>query len=313
MPITTEPASHPFSVSGASNLTKGLKAIDPRFSGHVAVPGRERLALDDGLMALTKMMHRLSGLPFNGMIGPETWVATGYTSVSVRIRVLPGREVIPTRFAIWGAQQLGLHVLWHKTVPNLVWALTWLGSLIGYIEFKRNSLQLLLPENASDDKSDATPVAPGLDLILDKQFQAVGVSGDNRKDINIVLPVLRDDRKLSLTYYMVEDQPMTKWELFANIYSLLGAIGEHPPRQKVLTYFVVSPTLFPDTHFQIKPVNDVEVEYRFLADAAISIAFFILRRNAFFTLLIRLQLDEEDICNGLIYKGDIPRPESSGS
>ncbi|KAL8653170.1 MAG: hypothetical protein Q9226_003955 [Calogaya cf. arnoldii] len=313
IPTTTEPSGRTFSVNGPSNLTTGLKTVDPHFTGYVFDPGSESLKLDDGLMALTKMMHRLSGRYFNGMMGPETWVAAGYTSVSVEVRVGPGREVIPTRFAIWGAQQLGVHIISHRQVRNLVWALVWMGSVVGSIEIKRKSPQLLLPGSGGGGTSDRMPVVPGLDFILDKQLRATDASGDKRKDLTIGLPPLQDDRKESLTYHVIDDRPMTKWELFANIYSFLGHVSEHPPRRKILPYFAVTPSLFPDTYFQLLAVKDGEVEYGFLADAAISTAFFILRQNVFSTLLLRLRLDEEVVCQCLIYKGEIPRPQGSGT
>lgn len=300
-----EPASTTPLVDGNSNLTEGLGAIDPRFNGHVAVLGRQILDTDAGLMALTKMLHRLSGYDFDSAIGPAAYVAAGYTSVSVEFRGVPGRRDIPVKYAIWGASKVGQYILHWREVRNHVFALTWDRALVGYVEFKRTPIPLSLAGSSGKDQTQ------DVDYVLNTQLQAAFGTHNLGNNITLGSSLLDDDRKMTLGYHVNGDMPMTKWELFANIYAQLGLIGQFPPRQRTRNACFTTPVNFPETHFVFTPTPATGVEIRNIADAAISTAFFILSRGIFFSILMRILLDEEEIGKGLIWKGDMPRPPGS--
>ena len=280
----SKPTNGTYLISGGSNLTSSDLTVDRDFGGHVAAEGSQVLETDAGLLSLTKMMYQLSYLPFNGFTGSETWTDPTTLTVSIEFKVLPGwwgQDVIPTRFAIWAAQDVGRHILYHREVRDLVWAFTWSGEVVGFIEVKSLSQQQLLFGPGGSARSRQPSQVPNLDL------QQVS-----------------DDRNVRVVYNIVRDRPLTKWELFANIYSLLAFTSEHPLRQKVPPEWTITPTIFPITRVQFGVVRGKEAEYRDIAWAAMSAAFFIISQNLVFTLVIRVQLDGEEICRGVIYKGE---------
>ncbi|KAL8876121.1 MAG: hypothetical protein Q9198_005626 [Flavoplaca austrocitrina] len=81
---------------------------------------------------------------------------------------------------------------------------------------------------------------------------------------------------------------LTKLELFANIYILLEYVSKHPPHQKVPAQWTPTPSILPNTHLQIGilPGKDVDVEYRYPVQAAISTAFFMFSGGLFFALVM---------------------------
>ncbi|CAO1601153.1 hypothetical protein XANCAGTX0491_004817 [Xanthoria calcicola] len=306
---TTTPLSEPASttpiVTNNPTQTPNLNAIDPRFNGHVAIQGRQILDLDAGLMALTTMLHRLSSSDFNGAIGSTAYIASGYTAVSVEVRGVPGRRDIPVKYAMWGASRVGEYILHWQEVRNHVFALTWERTVVGYMEFKRTANPLLrMPGSGS--KGQIGDVGS----ILDAQLPRTDVTRQSLdEDITLSLRLLDDGRKMTLQYHVLNDHPMTKWELFANIYAILALIGQFPPRQRTTDSWMATPVIFPATHYFFTPIaGSSGVEFRYIADAAMSTAFFILRRELFFSVLVRVLLDEEAIGQGLIGKGDLPPP-----
>ncbi|KAI4098395.1 MAG: hypothetical protein LQ339_006450 [Xanthoria mediterranea] len=299
-----EPAS---TIPIIANPTVNLGAIDPRFNGHVAIQGRQILDLDAGLIALTKMLHHLSNSDFHSAIGPTAYIASGYTSVSIEVRGVTGpRRDIPVRYAIWGASRVGEYILHWQEVRNHVFALTWERAVVGYIEFKRTA-NPLLGVVGSGSKGQIGDV----DSILDAQFPRTDATSQNLDEDNrtISLPLANDNREMTLQYHVITDHPMTKWELFANIYAILALIGQFPPRQRTTDGWMATSVIFPLTHFFFTPIaGSGGVEFRYIADAAMSTAFFILRRGLFFSVLVRVLLDGEPIGQGLIGKGDLPPP-----
>ena len=308
----TRPASaippstiHPIDANNPTQ-TPNLNAIDPRFNGHVAIQGRQILDLDSGLMALTNMLHRLSSSDYNSAIGPTAYTASGYTSVSIEVRGVPGpRRDIPVKYAIWGASRVGEYILHWQEVRNHVFALTWERTVIGYMEFKRTPNPLLRVPG-SDSKGQIGDV----DSILNAQLPRTDITSQNldEKNITLSLPLLDDDREMTLQYRVLNDHPMTKWELFANIYAILALIGQFQPRQRTTDSWMATSVIFPGTYYFFTLIAGRGVEFRYIADAAMSTAYFILRWELFFSVLVRVLLDKNAIGQGLIGKGDLPHP-----
>ncbi|KAI4220149.1 MAG: hypothetical protein L6R36_007828 [Xanthoria steineri] len=299
-----EPANTTTIVTNNPIQIPNLNAIDPRFNGHVAIQGRQLLDLDSGLMALTKMLHRLSSSDYNSAIGPTAYTASGYTSVSMEVRGVPGRRDIPVKYATWGASRVGEYILHWQEVRNHVFALTWERTVVGYIEFKRtpNSLFGMVGSGGKEQIGD-------VDSILDAQLPRTDVTSQSLdEDVMPSLPLLDDDRKMTLQYHVLNDHPMTKWELFANIYAILALIGQFPPRQRTTDSWRATSVIFPATYYFFTPTTGRGVEFRYIADAAMSTAYFILRRELFFSVLVRVLFDKDAIGQGLIGKGDLPPP-----
>ncbi|KAL8886362.1 MAG: hypothetical protein Q9192_006500 [Flavoplaca navasiana] len=245
------------------------------------------------------MMYQISLKDFNGMMPSEAWESATSEIVFMEVKLLPGQQLIPTKFAVWGTQLLSQHILSHREVRNIVWALTWERSPIGYIEINRSPARLSLAGNKDGDH----PV-PSTDVgsRLETKLRAAAVPGNKGDDMTIRLPVL-DDR-LDVRYRVVRNRPMTKWELFANIFGILGFTSSFPSSERSSHTWVYTPTLFPNTHFQYLPVTDMEYQWRALA--AYSTAVHILQQQVFFTMAISIYFDGEVVCRGSLYRGGNP-------
>ena len=300
----SEPAGGNVLVPGNMNATASVnipehRSIDPRFGGHVAVPGSRVLDTDTGLLAMSKMMYQMSLKDFNGMMPSEAWESGTSEIVFLDVRLLPGQQLIPTKFAVWGTQLLSQHILSHREVRNIVWALTWERNPIGYIEINRRPVRLSLAGNKDGDHPvPSTDVGSGLET----QLRAAAVPGNKDDDMTIRLPVL-DDR-LDVRYRVVRNRPMTKWELFANIFGSLGFASSFPSGERSSHTWVYTPSLFPNTHFQYLPVTDMDYKSRALT--AYMTAIQILQEQVFFTMALSVYLDGEVICRGSLYKGNNP-------
>lgn len=299
-------ASGTFLVSPDTNTITGLgvpehRSIDPRFGGHVANPGSEILDTDTGLLAMTQMMYQLSLKDFNGIMAAAAWVSGTSELVSVEIRLLPGRFFIPVRYAVWGAQLLSRHMLLHREVRNVAWALTWDRAVIGSIWLERRPPAPLRVTGSGGGADEGNPV-PSTDASFRMESQlraaAAAVPGD---ETTISLP-LRDDR-VTVQYRMIRNKPMTEWELFANIFGILGFVSSFPPREKSRQTWVYTSNIFPETHISYLPERDVEYQYR--AVAAYSTAVHIVQNRLFFSLALTIRLDGEVVCKGAIYKGNV--------
>ncbi|KAI4269160.1 MAG: hypothetical protein LQ337_007450 [Flavoplaca oasis] len=300
----SEPAGRTALVSGNINATTSVdipqhQGIDPRFGGSVIVQGAQILDTDSGLMAMTEMMYRLSLKHFNGMMPSEAWESGTSEPVSFQVRVLPGRELIPTKFVVWGAQLLGQHILSHRQVRNVVWALTWERIPVGYIDITRRPA-LLSPAGSKGGDNPVTSTDVG--SRPETQLRAAAVPGNKDDDVTIRLPVL-DDR-LDVRYRMVRNRPMTKWELFANIFGILGFASSFPPSERSSETWTYTSVLFPNTHFQYLPVTEVEYQWRALA--AYLTAGHILQQQLFFTMAISIYVGGEVVCRGSLYRGNNP-------
>ncbi|KAL8880855.1 MAG: hypothetical protein Q9198_001819 [Flavoplaca austrocitrina] len=300
----SEPAGRTAIISGNMNATGSVdipshQGIDPRFGGNVVVQGSQILDTDTGLMAMTDMMYKISLKQFGGMMSSETWESGTSERVSVHVRVLPGRELIPTKFVVWGAQLLGQHILSHREVRNVVWAMTWERGPVGSIEITNRAALASLAGSKGDD--DSVP-SQAMSSRLETKPRTAVVPGNKNDDMTIRLPVL-DDR-LDMRYRVVRNRPMSKWELFANIYGILGFASSFPPSERSSQTWVYTSNLFPDTHFQYLPGTDMEYKSRALA--AYSTAVHILQEQVFFTMAISIYHEGEVICRGSLYKGNNP-------
>ncbi|KAL8995911.1 MAG: hypothetical protein Q9169_004447 [Polycauliona sp. 2 TL-2023] len=254
--------------SNLAVVAAGLGARELQFNVRILVPGTQILNLDDGLMAVTKTLHRLSGLYYNGRMGPTTYVALGYTSVTVEIRAVPGQSNIMTRYALWGALAVGGSILQRREVRNHVFGLFWSNTVVAYIQLKRTTTAVQLSLAGGSQEDDSSSSARQQRQLPDQTQDindTVNNNKNNRNDspINPPLQQRDDETEIGLKYHVNTDQPMTKWELFANIYNQLGYIAEFAPRQRRTGIWSIRPALFPNTQSVIIPAAaGGGVEYR---------------------------------------------------
>ena len=268
--------------------------IDPRFAILMTSEGTEILNADSGLMAITKMMHRLTESNFDGMIEPTTYVHNEFPATSVSIRGLPGDRDVQTRFAVWGIYRASIYVLQTKVVRTYTFKLTFDNSDVGYIDFARTQVRLSPAGSSSNDQNhtqslDTLPLAR-------RNTYSVQSSGD----ISLTSP---PDQPLRISYVVVEDQDLTKWEIFANIYTHLGFLAEFPSRQRIQETYTMHATSFPlsRTGLYVRTSPSV-VRYGYVATALITIAYYIVTLDILHGIIVRMELDEELIGEGFILR-----------
>ncbi|KAL8654882.1 MAG: hypothetical protein Q9210_001234 [Variospora velana] len=261
-------------------------------------------------MAVTKVLHQLSGYDLNDEIGAATYLCKGYAAVSVTIRGVPGRTDINIKYAIWGAFLVGQAITWWKAVRNHVFALEYDGTVVGYIELEWTPVQLKLAGSSGDDDDDPDRTQDPMDAILSAQAGPAAVSQDP-SNVTLTSP-FGDDRKMMLRYQEVTTIDFTKWEFFANIYIQLLYLGSFPPRQRVETLWAVSPPNFPETYIGFIPTKPPYVaEYRHVALASLNTANRILTQHVAHGLIIAILLEEESIGESLIYRWAFPPNRAS--
>ncbi|KAL8846354.1 MAG: hypothetical protein Q9221_008554 [Calogaya cf. arnoldii] len=288
------------SLPETTNATASLKippGFDPRFSAHVAVPGSQSLDIDTGLLGMSQMIYELSLKDFNGMISPQGWESGRSGMFFIEIKVLPGQRLIPIKYAVWGAQLLGEHFLSQRRISDLVWALTYGRELVGYIEITGRPPQPRLGGSSSGPVPSTHSGTAGLET--KPQPAVIPRNADDGETIKLII---LDDR-LSVKYRVVRNRPLSIWELFTNIFGILGQTSTVPPFERSRQTWVYTSNLFPDTHFQLLPVT--ELEYRLRARVAYDTAIYVIQNQIFFTLAMRIDLDGEVVCRGSIYKGNV--------
>ena len=121
--------------------------------------------------------------------------------------------------------------------------------------------------------------------------------------IAMTLP-LSDERKITVSIQRRRDMPFSKWDLFIHIWDQLLYVNSFPPRQGITNGWVL-PRGEAKTSFAPygPPVN---VEYRDVALASMSVAFYVLERHVVSGLVVKISLDERLIGELSIYRGEAP-------
>ncbi|KAI4152777.1 MAG: hypothetical protein LQ341_000642 [Variospora aurantia] len=297
-------ATPPQSLCGTTRRTVASPMVDPCFDIHLARRGGLTLETDSALMAMTKVMHHLSGYDFDNEIGAATYLCKGYADVSVTIKGVPGRTDISVKYAIWGAFLVGHSITWWKAVRNHVFALEYDGRVVGYIELEWTPVQLKLAGSSGDDDDDPDRAQDPMDAILSAQAGPAAVSQDP-SNVTLAAP-FGDDSKMILRYQEVTTIDFTKWEFFANIYLELLYVASFPPRWPVQTMWAVSPPDFPKTYIGFIPKPPYLAEFRHVALASLNTANRILTQHVAHGLIITISLEEESIGESVISRGEFP-------
>lgn len=293
---------------GLTNFTlpSGIKLDwDPRLmTANVAVMGTQPLNMDSCLMATTKMLHQLSGHEFDGSIGPSTYVCRPFTAVAISARGVPGTSEIPVRLAVWGAALVGRWLAQYRVCSNIVFALVYDRSLVGYIEFTGTPVQLSMTASSNETRDDDTPTRG---TAWNAELKAAAAT--HRPQPMALRSLFYDHQPLDIGFRELPNQAFTKFELFGNIYVQLAHIAAFPPRQRVESSWKLSSSAFPRSQTVFAPSGSpYTVEYRDAADAFIRTAFRVIQRRVVHGLAIRLRVAERFIARGLIWYP--PRTES---
>ena len=267
-----------------------LGGIDPRFHISMTSAGTEILSTDSSLLAITKMLYELTLSDFNGMIEPSTYVL-GATSVS--LRGSPGDMGIQTRYAVWGIYRASLYVVRTKIARSYAFSLTFDNSHVGYIDFARTQVQLSPATSSSRNAQNRTQ---SLDTSPLARSSASSLQSSGYA--NLTSP---SERPIEIIYDVIRDQDLTKWELFANIYTFLGTLAEFPSPQRIERPYITHSPPFPRsrTGFEPKTYPSV-VENRHAALAFTTMASFITTLDVVHGITVQIKLDNEVIGEGFI-------------
>lgn len=154
----TAPSNSILTSPHVSNLTvPGV--IPSRFRTVLSGQGTRDLDIDAGLMAIAKMMHRLTSTSFSGTIEPRTYVNKDYPGVSVSIKAIPGENEIETRFAVWGIFEASHYVTRDKIMKNFTFTLVFDNSDVGYIVFAWNRVPPSLTGSGSNSQNQTNDSA----------------------------------------------------------------------------------------------------------------------------------------------------------
>ncbi|KAI4271085.1 MAG: hypothetical protein LQ337_006261 [Flavoplaca oasis] len=287
--ITATPLPEPKIATHSILTAPGF--IPPDFSIQYAL-GHERLDIDSAIMAITKTLYELSSSEdfLNDVIAPVTYFCKGYTSVAVTIRGVNDAMDLPVRYAVWGAVEIGRTMVRWQEVHNHTFALRWRETVVGLIDLVKTPG----PGQPSLGKNDPE------DAVLSQLATTAPQTPD---PIATTLP-LGEEREITLSIWRIPNMPFSKWDLFIQIWYQLLYVNTFPPRQGITSEWV-KPREEATTSFAPSgpPFN---VEYRDVAFASMSVAFYVLERHVVNGLVVRLSLEERLIGKLSIYRGDAP-------
>ena len=271
--------------------------IDRRFRIVMASRGGDVLPTDPGLMATAETLYQLGKSDVNGVIEPRTYVNRIFPAVSVSIRGRRGAAEIPTRFALWGIYEASDQILQTQIFRNYKFTLEYDNSKVGSIDFARAQAQANLTGNTSNTQAQTQilPIAP----------QTASFSPPSSRNLSLPSPL---ETPIQLSFSMIADMDMSKWELFANIYVTLFYIAGFPFRQRIPAHFRLAPPSFPQTGTAFWPRGASSVvEYGQVASAFSSIAYYVVTSHILTGIGFNLKRNGDLIGDGIIYNGPLPR------
>ena len=292
------PLPRPINLINASSDIPTLTVpgeIDPRFRLIMTSRGTDILSTDSGLMAITKMMHQLAESDFNGVVEPQTYMYDEFPGTSVSIRGLPRDKKVQTRFVVWGIWRVSLYVVQTRIFRDYTFTLTFDNSGVGYIDFTRTQVQLIHVGSSSSNSQNHTQSWDTLPLAR-RNASSLQSPGDR----GLTVP---PGRPIHISYAVIEDQDLTKWELFANIYTNLRLFAEFPSRQRIQKPYIVHSEPFPRSRTGFDPKTYPSVlEYRHVAHAFTTIAYYVVTLDILHGIILRIQLNDEVIGQGYIMR-----------
>ncbi|KAL8839968.1 MAG: hypothetical protein Q9176_004195 [Flavoplaca citrina] len=297
---TATPLPGPTNATHSTLTTPGY--IPPDFSIQYAL-GHERLNIDSAIMAITKTLYELSSSEdfLTDVIAPVTYFCRGYTSVAVTIRGVDGAMEVPVRYAVWGAVEIGRTMVRFQQIHNHTFALRWRGTVVGLIDLVKTPSpgqpSLAKPTASGDNPKGKND--PETTVIMQ-----LPTTAPQTPDPTAMKLPLSDEREITISVQRIPDMPFSKWDLFIQIWDQLLYVNSYPPRQGITKGWIV-PREEAKTSFAPygPPFN---VEYRDVALASMSIAFYVLERHVVSGLVVQLRLDERLIGELSIYSGEIP-------
>ncbi|KAM0801025.1 hypothetical protein BDR22DRAFT_228791 [Usnea florida] len=271
--------------------------IDRRFRIVMASRGADVLPTDPGLMATAETLYQLGKSDVNGMVEPRTYMNRIFPAVSVSIRGMGGAAEIPTRFALWGIYEASDQILRTQIFRNYQFTLKYDNSNVGSIDFARTQAQANPTRNTSNTEAQTQilPIAP----------QTASSSPTSSRNLSLPSPL---ETPIQLSFSIITEMDMSKWELFANIYVTLFYIAGFLFRQRIPAHFRLAPPSSPQTGTGFWPRGASSVvEYGQVASAFSSIADYVVTSPVLSGIGFNLKLDGELIGDGIIYKAPLPK------
>ncbi|KAI4086082.1 MAG: hypothetical protein LQ344_007860 [Seirophora lacunosa] len=241
LPATPNPSVSPLTIPAGQ--------IDPRFRVALTSHGDNEYDDDSGLMAMAKMLHRLSLYDFNtGMVEPQTYVAEGFPDVSVSIGGRPGASKVPAKFAIWGAFLASEYIAREEIVRDFGFVLTFSNTVFGYIRLAPGDDERIGTAGAGNGNRNSTPKTrrsySDSSWKTARACKRVVVAAEAATINKLILVLLSADsttvpssnnRKIHLQYILSPTITLSKWELFVNIYADFLIIGAYPSHKRIQT------------------------------------------------------------------------------
>ncbi|KAL8956641.1 MAG: hypothetical protein Q9193_005890 [Seirophora villosa] len=232
----------------ASTLTIPAGQIDPRFRVALASHGDNEYDDDSGLMAMAKMLHRLSLYDFNtGMVEPQTYVHEEFPDVAVSISGRPGASKVPAKFALWGAFLASQYIAREEIVRDFEFLLTFSNTVFGYIRLAPGDDERIETARVGDGSGIPTPETQRSHSNSSSKtagaIKRAAVAETATTNQSTLVPLSADsttvpsnnDRRIHLQYVLSPTITLSKWELLANIYTDFLIIGAYPSHKRIQT------------------------------------------------------------------------------
>ncbi|KAI4118555.1 MAG: hypothetical protein LQ345_001440 [Seirophora villosa] len=295
----------------ASTLTIPAGQIEPRFRVALTSHGDNEYDDDSGLMAMAKMLHRLSLYDFNtGMVEPQTYVAEGFPDVSVSISGRPGASKVPAKFAIWGAFLASQYLAREEIVRDFKFVLTFSNTVFGYIRLAPGDDERIGTAGAGNGDGNpppktqrSHPYSPSETARAFKRAAAAEAATTNKPTL---IPLTADsttvpssnDKKIHLQYILSPTITLSKRELFANIHADFLIIGGYPSHKRIQTGWERMQT----THFlnsitgwRVRGSPPDDATYQDAADGSLTVARLVVTEKIGKALAFRLVLNDLQI------------------
>lgn len=279
------------------SILTALGEVDVRFRINIDAQGADVLPTDPFLMATAETLYQLGKNDVNGVAEPGTIVNRMFPAVSVSIKGRHGAAEIPTRYALWGIYEASDQLLRTQTFRNYKFTLEYDENNVGFIKFARTQAQPDPARNTSDAQAhtQSLPIAR----------RTVSSSPISSGNLSLPSPL---ETPIRLSFSILTEMDLSKWELFANIYATLLYIAQFPPRQPIPTHFRLTPLSFESTGIAFWPRGGASVvEYGHVAGALVMVANYVVTSHIVNGIGFNIKRDGEVIGDGIIFSGQLPK------
>lgn len=242
-------------------------------------------------MTTARILNKIAYAGFDATVEPQMYVDAVSPRMSISVRAAAGAGDIETRFIVWGMFQASQHIVTNQVCRNITFALQLDNIDVGYIEFSKQEV----PLGTIPSRSNAQNQPPDSDAW--SSTQSAGFQSQRPGNLTLLST---SDGPAAFDITLIRTRVLTKYIVFANIFTGLAYIAQFPSLQRVGTFSLSLPPPFQAiTGFDPSP-SPQAFQYCHAAAALTYVGGYMLGKNEFFEVGVRISVEGSEVGNGYI-------------